>query len=165
MWKPYSSVLPWSQYNTTNVHLIVKLVLGQSQSLLLAWLWSSRLCQCPTPAAPKMLFVRLGAFLLPRRASLLLLQSSSYSPGVQLHCKILYTSHSLSPSIAPSYTFLPANNVHPALRKVIIKYSCLRNKDFIHRSAHSYHQVRSSTNPLYSFCLVQYNLEKTQNMS
>lgn len=131
--------------DTTNVHFALKLVFGQGQSLLLLPVLAlilkvmsvpntscSRHAVCETQS----LSSSLG------RASLLLLQLLSYSQGVQLHHKALYTIHPLSPSIAPSYTFLPSNNAHPALGKVIIKYSCLRNRHFIHRSAHTYHQVQ-----------------------
>lgn len=105
-------------------------------------LWSSWLCQCPTPAAPKMLSVRLRAFLLLWEGPHCYFYNHCHT-AKEFNCVIRhYVQFILSPSITPSYTFLPNNNVHPVLRKVIIKYSCLRNRHFIHRSAHTYHQVQ-----------------------
>lgn len=131
--------------DTTNVHCALKLAFGQSQSLLLLPILALLLkvmsvpntnCSKDAVCETQSLSSSLG------RTSLILLQPLPYSQGVQLCHKALRTIHPLSPCIAPSYNFLPTNNVHPVLRKVIIKYSCLRNRCFIHRSAHTYHQVQ-----------------------
>lgn len=136
--------------DVTNVHFALKFVFRWSWSLLLLptlvlilkimWLPSTycskdAACEAHSRSPPL------------ERASLVLSQSPSYSQRVQIQCFIRhYMQFICSASIAPSYTFPPTNNVHPVLRKVIIKYSCFRNRYFIHRSAHI--KCSSSTNLL-----------------
>lgn len=153
--------------DTTNACFALKLCLGQSQSLLL--LPNSgpdpHVISVPNTHCTREVACDAQSFSPPlRRASLLLSQPPLYSQRVQMQCSIRhYLQFIHFPPIAPSCTFSPTNSVHPVPRKVIIKYSCYRNRHFIHRSAHIKYSI--SFNLLNSSSPVQYNLQQAQNMT